>query len=322
MERVGAAETGVSSDRTTARPTRFSWRPLAVIAGTVPVMLIVDYGVSYATVAALFSGSVALIVGAVLIGFVVLVSLVVALSKVLTGNFAILGAIAAATLLTWAGAFGFLSGILRPLALQEDVLLHVAVCGMAALTLGLFLGPWPLRIAGALSAAGLVTLLVVTPTPAETAAVEQEKSAAEELDAARSQWLNSGRFPLVTDLPGWSNVEVRATGSDAGTWVRSDAGAVAQIITQWDAPEPDPLAPATSSAALGLNGIEGTSNSPPGASTPATGGSDPTGVRSSCSTRAPQRGSRRTEDTKPNESADRNRPAPKTSPPCSDPFTR
>ncbi|MFL2001380.1 MULTISPECIES: hypothetical protein [unclassified Microbacterium] len=255
MERVGATETTVGGDRTSARSTR--WRPLAVIAGTNLVMLLVDYGVSYATVAGLFSGSIALIIGAVVAGFVLLVGVVVALSKVLTGESTIFGAIAAAALLTWAGAFGFLNGILRPLALQEDVLLHLAVCGMASLFVGLFLGPWPLRIAGALSAVGLVTLLALTPTPAETVAVEQEKAAAEDLDAARAQWLDSGRFPLVSDLPGWSNVEVRATGSDAGTWVRSEAGAVAQIITQWDSPEPDPLAPCNFIVGPGLEWDQG-----------------------------------------------------------------
>lgn len=243
MGYVGATETGVDGGRAPARATHPSWRSLAVIVGTTVVMLVMDYGVSYATVVALVSGSIALIIGAVVTGFVLLVLLVATLSKVLTGKPTILGAIAAAALLTWAGGFGVVSGVLRPLALQEDALLHVAVCAMAALSLGLFLGPWPLRIAGALSAIGLITLLALGPSPAESAAVERAEAAAEELDAARAQWLASGRFPLVTDLPGWSNVEVRATGSDAETWVRSEAGAVARIITQWDTPAPDALAP-------------------------------------------------------------------------------
>lgn len=226
-----------------ARPTRPYWRSLTVMALTFPAMLLVDYGVSYATVAALFSRSLPALIGAVVIGFALLVASIVGLSKIFTGRLAVLGAVVITGLLTSAGAFGFLNGVLGPMALQADVLMHVAVCAMSALALGLFFGPWPLRIAGAISVVGLVALLTLTPTPAETAVIEQEKREAEQEEAVRSEWIKSGRFPLLTGLPGWSNVEVRATGSDASTWVRSDAGSVARIITQWDTLQPDPLAP-------------------------------------------------------------------------------
>lgn len=252
MQRDFTSGTYVGAGSSPARSTRSYWRSLAVIGLTVPVMLLIDYGVSYATVAALFSGSIALVIGTVVIGFMVLVALIVIVSRVFTGKLAVPGAAAVAILLTWAGAFGFLNGVLRPLALREDALLHVAVCGMAALALGLFLGPWPLRVTGALSAVGLITFLVLAPTPTETATIAHEKAEADEKVAARSEWFDSGRFPLVTDLPGWSNVEVRATGSDAETWVRNETGAVAHIITQWDTLPPDPLAPCNFISGPGL----------------------------------------------------------------------
>ncbi|MCR2764919.1 hypothetical protein NQ152_15515 [Microbacterium sp. zg.B48] len=243
-------------------PRALHWRPLAVIALTIPLMLLVDYAVSYATVVAMFSGSVPLLVVAVVVAFVLLVGAIVAVSRAFTGKLTILGAAAAAGLLAWAGAFGLVNGILRPLALHEDVLLHVAVCVMSALALGMFLGPLPLRIAGAASIVGLIALLVLPPTPTEVAEVEHARTEAAQVDAARSTWMDSGRFPLVTDLPGWSNVELRATGADASTWVRSDTGAVARIIAQWDTPPPDPLAPCNFIGGPGLEWDRGFDQSP------------------------------------------------------------
>jgi hypothetical protein len=245
-----------------SRTTRSYWRSLTVVALTIPAMLLVDYGVSYASVVAMVADSLPLLIVAIVVGFVLLAASIIALSKIFLGRLSILGAAVTTGFLAWAGAFGFLNGVLHPLALQEGVLLHVAVCGMSALSLGLFLGPWPLRIAGAISMVGLIAGLALTPTPMETAVIERESAEAERVQTVRSEWIDSGRFPLVTDLPGWSNVEVRATGTDAGTWVRSDTGAVAQIITQWDAPPPDPVGPCNFIGGPGLDWDRGVDQLP------------------------------------------------------------
>lgn len=218
-------------------------RSLAVIALTIPLMLMVDYAVSYATVVALFGAFPLVLVAAVLIAFVVLAAGIAVLSKVFTGRAAVLGALVTTGVLACAGAFGFVSGVLSPLVIQTNALLHVAVCALCALILGLFLGPMLLRVVGAVSVVGLVAVLALVPTPTETAAVEHASAEAARRDEVRSSWMESGKFPLVTDLAGWSNVEVRATGTDASTWVRSDTGSVARIIIQWGSVGPDPLAP-------------------------------------------------------------------------------
>ncbi|CAN7479312.1 hypothetical protein LJR042_003198 [Microbacterium maritypicum] len=224
-------------------PQTTAGRSLAVIGLTIPLMLLIDYAVSYATVVALFGGLPFVLIAAILVAFAVLAGGIALLSTAFTGRPAIFGGVVAAGVLTCAGAFGLVHGILGPLALQTDALLHVAVCALAALTLGIFLGPMPLRVAGAVSAAALVAVLALVPTPTETAAVDRANAEADRSAEVKASWIRSGKFPLVTDLAGWSNVEVRATGTDAATWVRSDTGSVARIIIQWNAVDPDPLAP-------------------------------------------------------------------------------
>jgi hypothetical protein len=257
---VSPSESTVAEATTTPRTT--TGRSLAVIGLTIPLMLLVDYAVSYATVVALFGGNPLFLVAAILIAFAVLATGIAVVSRVFTGRPRILGALVAAGVLACAGAFGLVNGILGPLALQTNALLHVAVCVLCALTLGLFLGPMPLRVAGAVSVVALIVVLALTPTAAETAADEYANAKADRLTEARASWIDSGKFPLVTDLPGWSNVEARATGTDASTWVRSDAGAVARVIIQWNAVAPDPLAPCNFIGGPGLEWDQGSDQLP------------------------------------------------------------
>lgn len=257
---VSPSESAVAEPSTAPRTT--TGRSLAVIGLTIPLMLLVDYAVSYATVVALFGASPLFLVAAILIAFAVLATGIAVLSKVFTGRPAVLGTLVAAGVLACAGAFGLVNGILGPLALQMNALLHVAVCVLCALTLGLFLGPMPLRVIGALSAAGLIAVLALTPTAAETAAVEHANAESDRLADGKASWIDSGKFPLVTDLPGWSNVETRATGTDASTWVRSDTGAVARVIIQWNAVGPDPLAPCNFIGGPGLEWDQGVDQLP------------------------------------------------------------
>ncbi|MGH3689588.1 MAG: hypothetical protein ACRDT7_05480 [Microbacterium sp.] len=243
-------------------PQTTAGRSLAVIGLTIPLMLLIDYAVSYATVVALFGGLPFVLIAAILIAFAVLAAGIALLSKAVTGEPTILGAIVAAGVLMCAGAFGLLTGILGPMALQTDALLHVAVCALAALTLGLFLGPMPLRVAGGVSVVALVAVLALVPTPTETAAVDRANTETDRLAEVKASWIESGKFPLVTDLPGWSNVEVRATGTDAGTWVRSDTGSVARVIVQWNSVGPDPLAPCNFIGGPGLEWDRGSDQLP------------------------------------------------------------
>ncbi|MEV7692733.1 hypothetical protein AB0N73_05325 [Microbacterium sp. NPDC089189] len=255
--RASAVEAGDGpADAVPAASTRRQpsfWRSVVAVAATALLMLVVDYAVSSATIVALFSGSLPGIAITVVVGFLVLSGSVIAVCAAITGRRTIVGAVAVTALLTAVGAYGFATGILSPLPMQVDVLRHLAVCGMSAAALGVFLGPWPLRLLGAAAAAGLIALLLLTPTPAETATAERAQQRVDDLDAARSAFLASARFPLVTDLPGWSTVEVRATGSDAATWMRSDSGAVARVIVQWDVPNPDPHAPCNLIGGPGLD---------------------------------------------------------------------
>ncbi|MFJ6532677.1 hypothetical protein [Microbacterium sp. NPDC091662] len=257
---VSPIDSAVVEPRPAPRTT--AGRSLAVIGLTIPLMLLIDYAVSYATVVALVGGLPFVLIAAVLIAFAVLAAGIAVLGTAFTGRPAILGGVVAAGVLTCAGAFGLLSGILGPLALQTDALLHVAVCTLAALTLGLFLGPMPLRLVGAVSVVVLVAVLALVPTPTETAAVDRANAESDRLAEVKTSWIESGNFPLVTDLPGWSNVEVRATGTDAATWVRSDTGSVARIIIQWNAVDPDPLAPCNFIGGPGLEWDQGSEHLP------------------------------------------------------------
>ena len=113
---------------------------------------------------------------------------------------------------------------------QQGVALHVLVCALVAGVFGLFLGPWPLRIAGALAAAALVAVLALMPSASERAAVQYAEEQQRAVQEQRDYFRNEGTRPVVTDLAGWSNVQVQADGGGATTWMVSDDGAVADVL--------------------------------------------------------------------------------------------
>ncbi|WP_116648709.1 hypothetical protein [Microbacterium sp. Gd 4-13] len=198
------------------------------ITAAAAAMLAADYAMSYAGVMALFGLPFALI--ALPIVAAVLAAVVAWVSKAATGRWHVVGAIAVTVLLGTVVIYGFLVGILRPLVLQEDLPLHLAVCALCALTYGLFLGLWPLRILGGAAGVGLVILVSAIPTAAEESALQaaetSEQMASEQLD----YYLTSGAYPFITELEGWQNTRVRPTGSEAATWLLSDDGAAAKVI--------------------------------------------------------------------------------------------
>jgi hypothetical protein len=224
-----------------------SLRSLAVIAATALVLVVADYVVSSVTVFALVSGSLPALVIGVLLAACVLTIVLVAVSRVISGRLHVAGAVLVTLTLAVAGGYGFATGNLAPVGTQQNVSLHLLVCALAAGVFGLFLGPWPIRIGGGLAAAALVASLVLMPTAQERAATqyadEQHQAVLEQRDYFRQE----GTSPVVTDLEHWSNARLRATGSDAMTWMISDDGAIADVLVTGHVDEAtmDPDAPCT-----------------------------------------------------------------------------
>lgn len=108
-------------------------------------------------------------------------------------------------------------------------LVHLLIAVPSALTLGLFLGSWRLRIAGVIGAALVITgaVWVSTPDPQPTA-----PSQAEQQDQANFEaFIKSGAFPMVADLPGGTIVGVVSDGGPPRTLsVTADGGVVEVVI--------------------------------------------------------------------------------------------
>jgi hypothetical protein len=215
------------------RPTVSIVRNLGVIAATAGIMLTINVVVAHLLVLALF-GPVLLI--GVPLALLALPIAIIGVSQLLTGGAHTRGAIAVSIVLVAAGAYGYQSGALSLFG-HINPAAHLLLCVLSALTLGLFLGPWPLRVAGAAAAATLVALVVILPTSGERAAIERAQAEAEtqRQDAeARQQaiehFLDEGAFPVLAESPGWRNPQIRATGWDAMTWMVNDVGAVATAL--------------------------------------------------------------------------------------------
>ena len=210
-------------------------------------MLVADLAVSSVFVFAVFAGSWPGLLIGVLVVSAGLAATIVTVSRVITGRRRVLGAVTVTVTLAAVGAYAVLNGILAPMTAQQDWSLHLLACTLAAGVLGLFLGPWPLRIIGAVAAAGLITVITVLPTSAERAATQYAESQIQEAQDRVERFRSDGTHPIVTELEGWSNARVRATGGDAMTWMVSDEGAVADVLVTGHVDENamDPIAPCT-----------------------------------------------------------------------------
>ncbi|WP_345800426.1 hypothetical protein AAIB33_13225 [Microbacterium sp. AZCO] len=207
------------------------WRPsagrsLAVIGITAALMLVADAVVSQLVVFAMFLG-VTPLVGIPFVAVLLIVAIAL-VGKKLTGKAPVAGAIVVTMLLSALGAYGFLNGILAPITLGGSPV-HFLTVALSAVALGLFLGPLMLRLLGAAAAVSAVVLPAVQPTSADRARAQSEAAAAERDAENLHYFLTEGTFPVVTDLDGWRNARVRATGAAADTWLVSDAGAVATV---------------------------------------------------------------------------------------------
>lgn len=126
-------------------------------------MLVADYAVSSVFLFALFSASWPGLLFGVLILAVALAATIATISRALTGRPHVLGALTVTVMITAVGAYAVLTGSLVPMTTQQDWPLHLLVCTLAAGTLGLFLGPWPLRVVGAVSAMALFAAMSLLP---------------------------------------------------------------------------------------------------------------------------------------------------------------
>lgn len=206
-------------------------RSLAVIGVTAFTMLLAELVVSQVTVVGMFMPVYLLGIPIVI---VLLALAVMAIAKGLTGRARPLAAFMVSLLLASIGAFGFVTGRLVPVMLDPNGWVHILICVLCALTLGLSLGPLPLRLAAAAATLAAIVLVVVLPTSAERAAEEGAAALAEQEQEERDYFLEEGTFAVVTDLPGWSNSRVQLSGA---TWLVTDDGAVAFALVQGHAVE-------------------------------------------------------------------------------------
>lgn len=218
---------------------------LAVIAVAAVAMVAADAAASYLVVLAMFGGLSFLL--RIPVVAVILMLVISVLSRAVTGRWHVLGAVTATIALVGAGAYGLLNGILHPVFTQPEWWPHALVCFLTAGILGLFLGPVAVRIVGAISAVALVATLVLLPTSVDKTAEQHAQNQQQLLNEQRDYFLAAGTRPVVTDLAGWRNPLIRATGGDAMTWVISDDGAVADIRVTGHVNEAtmDPMAPCT-----------------------------------------------------------------------------
>ncbi|ANG86408.1 hypothetical protein [Microbacterium aurantiacum] len=218
---------------------------LAVIAVAAVAMFAADAAASYLIVLAMFGG-LPFLLGTPVVA-VILTLVISVLSRAMTGRWHVLGAVTATIALAGAGAYGLLNGILNPIFTQPEWWPHALVCLLTAGLLGLFLGPVAMRIVGAISAVTLIATLVLLPTSADKAAEQHARNQQQLVNEQLDYFLAEGTRPVVTDLAGWRNPLIRATGGDAMTWVVSDDGAVADIRVTGHVNEAtmDPMAPCT-----------------------------------------------------------------------------
>lgn len=218
---------------------------LAVIGVAAVAMLTADAAVSSLVVVAMLGG-VPFLIGIPIVAVMLILS-ISGLSRVVTGRWHVLGAVTSTIALVWAGAYGLLNGILLPLFIQPEWWPHALVCFLSAGLLGLFLGPVVVRIVGATSAIALIATLALLPTDADKAAEQHKQDQQQLVEEQLDYFLAEGTHPVVTDLVGWANPLVRATGGGAMTWVVSDDGAVADILVTGHVNEAtmDPMAPCT-----------------------------------------------------------------------------
>lgn len=149
-------------------------------------------------------------------------------SRTIQGRSRLTGAITVTILSVGSAVADLLHGTLASDSLNY-LATRAVVVALCAVTLGLFLGPWLWRVIGFVAAVTAVILSVAIATRDEPP-VAPPVNVSMPGDRERfEEYLTSGVFPLVTELPGWANARVVATGGSATTWAINDAYEVITI---------------------------------------------------------------------------------------------
>ncbi len=112
-------------------------------------------------------------------------------------------------------------------------LVYPVIAVFGALALGLFLGPWRVRVAGAVAALSIV-VVAVSVFKSEPVGFDPSNGSSPKEELARFTMLNSGT--LVADAPGFEVVRVRRSGAYTA-WEKTPGGGVVQI--SYDVRPPD-----------------------------------------------------------------------------------
>ena len=211
-----------------------SVRSISTIAITFVILFAVDRLIPRLVVALVFG--VPGVVLSLLLVFVVTAGLIVIVSRAIHGRSRYFGAVTVTALSVGSAAADLLSG-----TLASDSLDHLGaralVVALCALTLGLFLGPWPLRVIGLAAAVSAVVLsMAIAGKDEPPVALPTNVSTPGDHELFEG-YLSSGVFPLVTELPAWTNARVVATSRSATTWAINDVGEVITISVSSVPPE-------------------------------------------------------------------------------------
>ena len=201
---------------------------LAIVVSSL-IFLAADFASSYVLIAAAFGGPSALL-GIVVVVAVTATIVAVTVSSV-TGSRRIAGPVLATLVTAMIGALALLMGVLTPMIGDPATpVAHLLICVGGALILGLFLGPWPFRVAGAIAAVGLVVFAAVIAPPLPQDSRPPASGNREEIEANFEHFLDHGTRPLITDDRDWDVAYLDASGGPATSVIVGPRGGATTVV--------------------------------------------------------------------------------------------